>query len=157
LERIRDNRKEHSDQVLLSISAAIQITNGYTLAKGFCYHIRAHPHPHPHRVLEIQPATKEATFNCANKLMQLRPIISTLDLPASGMTLSTCGIDLLNSPRDREGSSSSVATSAHDPRNSPYIIMKAIEREVAFSIPYNILIESLVTLTLRVPIPTDGK
>jgi len=109
LERIRDNRKEHSDQVLLSISAAIQITNG---------------------VLEIQPATKEATFNCANKLMQLRPIISTLDLPASGMTLSTCGIDLLNSPRDREGSSSSVATSAHDPRNSPYIIMKAIEREM---------------------------
>jgi hypothetical protein len=82
------------------------------------------------RAIGIQPAAENATSDCNAKLAQLRPIVDALDAPASALALSACNsVDLLNSPRESPGAP--PANSLNSPRYNPYIIMKAVEREVS--------------------------
>lgn len=74
--------------------------------------------------MNIQPGAENATENCQAKLDLLLPILDSLDAPASAVSFSSSNVDLLNSPRE------SSANGANSPRYNPYIIIKAIEREV---------------------------
>jgi hypothetical protein len=82
------------------------------------------------RVVGILPAAENATADCNAKLEQLRPIVDALDAPASAALVlsASSGIDLLNSPREMPGAP--PPNSLNSPRYNPYIIMKAVEREV---------------------------
>ncbi|ELR19976.1 protein kinase domain containing protein [Acanthamoeba castellanii str. Neff] len=109
LERIRGRTEEHSNETLAMISGAIQLTKG---------------------VVGILPAAENATADCNAKLEQLRPIVDALDAPASAALVlsASSGIDLLNSPREMPGAP--PPNSLNSPRYNPYIIMKAVEREM---------------------------